>query len=82
MMDKTTIYAQLNDIFREVFDDDDMAVSPEMTAADVPEWDSFNHVNIIVASEMKFGVKFKTGEIDSLRNVGDFAELIGQKLAA
>jgi acyl carrier protein len=53
-----------------------------MTAADIAEWDSFNHINLIVATEAKFGIKFQTTEIESLRNVGHFVELIGKKLAA
>ena len=57
-------------------------VRPEMTAADIAEWDSFNHINLIVATEAKFGIKFQTSEIESLRNVGHFVELIEKKLAA
>lgn len=76
------IYDTLTQILREIFDDPALRAAPEMSAKDVPEWDSFNHINIIVASEQRFGVKFRTAEIDGLRNVGDFAELIAAKRQA
>ncbi len=81
-MQEREIYAALTDIFRDVFDDPDIEAKPEMSAADVPEWDSFNHINIIVAAEMRFGVKFRASEIEGLRNVGDFARLIQDRKEA
>jgi acyl carrier protein len=78
-MSEAEIYDGLNHIFRDVFDDPKLAVTPELSARDVPEWDSFNHINIIVAAEMRFGVKFRTVEIDALRNVGEFVRLIARK---
>src|SRR5580692_3260375 len=53
------LYAGLNDIVRQVLDDDTIAVSPEMTAEDVPGWDSMNHIFIVVEIEKRFGVKFQ-----------------------
>lgn len=79
-MEQSDIYANLQDIFRDIFDDDGITLTPQTSAADIPEWDSFNHVNIVVASEMKFGVKFRASELDELNNVGDFVELVEQKL--
>lgn len=81
-MQKSDIYARLTDIFRDTFDDDSIVLKPEMTAADIAEWDSFNHINLIVATEAKFNIKFQTAEIESLKNVGHFVELIEKKLAA
>lgn len=81
-MSQSGTYAALNEIFRDVFDDPAIEVAPEMSAKDVPEWDSFNHINIIVAAEMRFGIKFRAAEIDGLRNVGDFVALIDQKRQA
>jgi acyl carrier protein len=75
------IYEQLTEIFRDLFDDDALALRPETTAADVPGWDSFNHVNLIVAVEARFNIKFKTAEIEGLRNVGHLVEVIESKLA-
>ena len=81
-MQQHDIYARLTTIFHDLFDDDSIALHPGLTAADVPEWDSFNHINIVVAVEQHFGVKFKTAEIESLRNVGELVALIAQKLQA
>lgn len=81
-MDEQGIYAALTDILREVFDDPSVVATPELSAKDIPEWDSFNQINIVVASEMRFGVKFRAAEIEALRNVGDFVALIGRKRQA
>jgi acyl carrier protein len=78
-MSHPEIYATLNDIFRDIFDDPSLSLTSEMSAKDVPEWDSFNHINIIVAAEQRFGVKFRTAEIEALRTVGEFADLIARK---
>jgi acyl carrier protein len=74
------IYARLTDIFRDLFDDESIVLTPETTAADVPGWDSFNHINLIVATEMAFKIKFRTAEIESLRNVGHLVQVIQAKL--
>jgi len=79
---QSDIYQALTDILREVFDDDALTATPELSAGDVPEWDSFNHINIVVASEQRFGVKFHAAEIESLRNVGEFVGLIERKRLA
>jgi acyl carrier protein len=76
------IYAQLTTIFHDLFDDDTLVLTPELTAADVPEWDSFNHINLIVAVESRFKVKFQTAELEQLHTVGHLASLIEAKLAA
>lgn len=76
------IHAALVEIIREVLDDPDFEVTPETSAQDHPEWDSFNHINMIVAAEMRFGVKFQASEIEGLRSVGEFAELIARKRQA
>jgi acyl carrier protein len=76
------IYSILSEILRDVLGRDDLQLRPGLMAKDVPEWDSFAHVNIIVAAEMRFGVKFMTAELERLRNVGEFASLIESKLAA
>ena len=76
------IYAQLTDIFHDLFDDDTIVLTPDLTAAEVPEWDSFNHINLIVAVEAQFKVKFQTAELEQLHTVGHLADLIAAKLAA
>jgi acyl carrier protein len=80
-MEHAEIYRKLTPIFRDILDLDDLVLAPEMTAAEVPGWDSFNHVNLVVASEVAFKIKFKSGEIEELKNVGEFVSLIAQKSA-
>ena len=76
------IYAQLTTIFHDLFEDSTLVLTPQLTAADVPEWDSFNHINLIVAVEQRFKIKFQTAELEQLHTVGHLATLIQQKLAA
>lgn len=73
---KDETYAALTDLFREVFADDDIVLTPETTAADIEGWDSFTHLSLIVSVETRFGVRIKTTEIDKLRNVGDLVNSI------
>lgn len=80
-MTEQEVYETLNEIFRDIFDDDSIEITAQTSARDIPEWDSFNHINIIVASEMKFGVKFRTSEIEGLADVGEFARLILERAA-
>jgi acyl carrier protein len=82
MLTTEKIYEQLTHIFREVFDDQTLVPTAQMKAGDVPEWDSLNHINLIVAVEARFRVKFKTAELESLRNVGHLVELIQKKSTA
>ena len=81
-MQQQAIYAQLTSIFHDVFDDDTLVLTPELTAASVPEWDSFNHINLIVAVEARLRIKFQTAELESMQTVGHMVALIGKKLAA
>jgi acyl carrier protein len=76
------LYAGLNDIFRQVLDDDTIALSPEMTAEDVAGWDSMNHIFIVVEIEKRFGIKFQAAEMEELKNVGELAALVRQKAGA
>ena len=70
---------KLQGVFREVFDDSELAIVPEMTAQDVQEWDSFNHVNLVVALEEAFSVVFSSEEIANMTNVGDLVERLKTK---
>ena len=81
-MQQPEIYAQLTTIFHDVFDDDTLVLTPELTAASVPEWDSFNHINLIVAIETRLKIKFQTAELESVSTVGHLVDLIQKKLSA
>ena len=78
MMDE--IYAQLNEIFREVFDNPEITVSPEMTADDIEEWDSMTHMNLILMVELHFEIEFDQKEVLQFENVGELATSISNKL--
>lgn len=80
-MQKEAVYAQLTTIFHDLFDDDALVLTPELTAAEVPDWDSFNHINLIVAVESRFKIKFQTAELESMQTVGNLVELIQAKMA-
>lgn len=77
-----TTIAKLNEIFCEVFDDDELSITPEMTANDVDGWDSLSHVNLIVAIEGRFGIRFNQKELLSFKNVGDLLRSIDAKAGA
>lgn len=76
----------LEELFRDVFDDDALDVRDEMDSNDIPAWDSLMHINLMVAAEKKYGIRFTTAEMAGLkqpgRNIGSFRNLIEQKLAA
>jgi acyl carrier protein len=71
-----TILERLNQIFREVFDDESLVVEPTTTARDVDGWDSLMHVTLLVNVERAFQLKFTSSEIGRLQNVGQLVELI------
>ena len=73
------IYDQLTLIFHDIFDDDDIKLTAELSAKDVEEWDSLNHIRLIVAVEKSMAVKFSSSEISNLENVGQFVNLIAGK---
>jgi acyl carrier protein len=72
--------AKLTDIFRTLFDDPSLVLRDNLTAPDVPGWDSFNHINLVMQIEEDFRLRFTTEEISSLANVGEFKALIARKL--
>jgi len=72
----TEIYSKLTDVFHDVFDDDTIEVTPDLTAKDVDGWDSMTHIRLILAVERAFKVKFTTSEIGALKKVDDLATLI------
>jgi acyl carrier protein len=75
------IMARLTEVFRDVFDDDELTVFPAMTARDVDEWDSLMHITLVLAVEKEFGVKLNAAEVGKLENVGQMVELLARKAA-
>ena len=80
-MDKSEIISTLTDVFRKVLDDPSIILTPETTADDVENWDSLNHVFIVVEVEQRFGIKFQAAEMEELKNVGELTDLIERRLA-
>lgn len=70
----------LTPIFRQVFDDDGIVLTRETTADDIDAWDSLSHMNLVVAVEMIFKVRFALGELQTLKNVGHLVDMIDKKL--
>lgn len=71
---------KLLNIFQEVFNNPELKITEETTAADVPEWDSFNHLSLIMAIEEEFSVSFTTEEIGQMTRVGDLVQVLQKKL--
>ena len=78
-MDSKVIYSRLNKVFRDVFDDDSINVTPKTTAKDIEDWDSLEHITLISAVEREFKMKFKMGEISSMKNVGEMASIVAAR---
>ncbi len=78
-MEKTEILAKVQDIFRDVLDNEDIELMYESTADDIEEWDSLSHIQLIVAIEKSFKIRFTSREILSWKNVGEMLNCIATK---
>ena len=79
-MTEQEIYQKINDIFQQVFDDDEITVTPETVADDIDEWDSLMHITLLVSIEKEFAFKWKSSEIEKLANVGEMVVIIKEKI--
>lgn len=75
-MTKEKIYEMLDEIFQDVFDDEDIHVTADTTADDIEDWDSLEHINLVVAVENKFDIKFNMSEVVKFKNVGEMVDVI------
>ena len=73
------IFERLNDIFRDVFDDDSLSVTPATTAADIEDWDSLSHITLMAAVEDEFRMKFSMKEVVEMKNVGEMVSIIAAR---
>lgn len=78
-MDRAEIIAKIQDVMIDVLDLDELSLTEATTAKDVEGWDSLSHLRLIVAVEQDFGLKFTTGEIERLKNIGDMVNTIQSK---
>lgn len=79
-MTREAVYETLNEVFRDVFDDESIEVNDETTSDDIEDWDSLEHINLIAAVEQEFGMKFNMGQVVSMKNVGEMADIIIEKI--
>lgn len=75
-MDEAQIYARLAAIFQDVFDEDSVAVTPELSAKDINSWDSVTHIRLMLTVEKAFRIRFSVPDIDKLENVRDLVTMI------
>ena len=75
-MTRETVYERLNEVFKDVFDDETITVQDNTTADDIEDWDSLEHINLVVAVEKCFGMKFTMGEVTGMKNVGAMVDII------
>ena len=75
-MNRTEIMAKLNEIFCDVFDDEDIVLTNETTADDIEDWDSLEQINLLVAIDKQFNIKFQLADVADLENVGAMADLV------
>jgi acyl carrier protein len=81
-MEKSAIWETCTRIFRETFGDNQLSIDSETTASDIEAWDSLTHIQLLVTLEKAFGMRFNTGEMAGLANVGEMVELIARRSAA
>lgn len=67
-------------IFRDVFDDEDLEVNDSTNSSDIEDWDSLEHITLVVSMEKEFNLKFDLKEVNKLANVGEMVDLIASKL--
>lgn len=80
-MTREEAYEKLNSVFRDIFDDEDITVNDATTADDIEDWDSLEHINLIAAVEQEFGMKFTMGQVVTMKNVGEMADIIMSQIA-
>ena len=78
-MSREMVYEKLNNIFREIFDNDSIVITDNTVADDIEGWDSLEHINLITAIEDDFNIKFTMRELSNMKKVGDMVDLILSK---
>lgn len=80
-MAREEVYEKLTEIFQAVFDDDTLLISDTTTAEDIEDWDSLEQINLVVAVEKKFDMKFNIEEVNMFRNVGEMVDIIIKRIS-
>jgi acyl carrier protein len=79
-MDRTDILKQVNEVFIDILDNKNIILSDETSAGDIEEWDSLNHIQLVVAIERKFGIRFTSRQIQGWAKVGEMIDAIRSKV--
>jgi acyl carrier protein len=78
-MNQSQVISKLQEIFDDIFVEP-VKLTPTLSAMDVPEWDSLTHISLLLAVEKAFNIRFRVGEVEAVKNVGEFADLIGKRI--
>lgn len=79
-MDRDYIFDKTQEIFRDIFDNDDLKIENSTNSIDIEDWDSLNHINLVVAIEKEFKIKFDFKELALLKDVGSMVDLMLRKI--
>ena len=79
-MTRAEVYEKLNEVLRDVFDDETITVNDETTSDDIEDWDSLEHINLVVSVENEFDIHFNMGEVNKMKNVGEMVDIILQRV--
>ena len=80
-MTKDIVLEQVQEILRDIFDDEDIVVTYDTVADDIEDWDSLEHINVITSIEKHFNVKFAMNEVTGFKNVGNMVDTIFNKVS-
>lgn len=75
-MTREDVFKRVNEVFQDVFDDESIVVVDATNANDIEDWDSLEHINLVVAIEKEFNIKFEMAEVGKMKNVGEMVDII------
>ena len=79
-MSREEIFLKVQDIFQDIFDDENLLIQDSTNSDDIEDWDSLNHINLVSAIEQEFKIRFALGELQTLKDVGAMIDLMIDKL--
>lgn len=79
-MTRAEVYERLNEVFRDMFDDETITVNDQTTSEDIEGWDSLEYINLVLAVEREFSVRLNIGEVNKIKNVGEMVDIILRQL--
>ena len=80
-MSREEVFAAQDEVFQDEFDDETLHVTDATVADDIDGWDSLEHIDLIIAVERRFGIKFTMGEVNGMKNVGEMADIILRRMS-